>query len=88
MKRFDLTTPEGNEVRLNHGDSERVRLKEEGMNEWNYNCGYNRGRQDAEYHLAYNPNQDRCPYDEDFQRGYEQGYKSGESAYKKGSHDH
>ena len=31
MKRFDLTTLEGNEARLNHGDSERVRLKEEGM---------------------------------------------------------
>ena len=31
MKRFDPTTLEGNEARLNHGDSERVRLKEEGM---------------------------------------------------------
>ena len=32
MTRFDKTTIEGNEARLNHGDSERVRLKEEGMN--------------------------------------------------------
>ena len=31
MKRFDKTPLEGNEARLNHGDSERVRLKEEGM---------------------------------------------------------
>jgi hypothetical protein len=31
MKRFDKTTLEGNEARLNHGDGERVRLKEEGM---------------------------------------------------------
>ena len=31
MKRFDPTTLEGNEARLNHGDSERVRLKEEDM---------------------------------------------------------
>ena len=31
MNRFDKPPLEGNEARLNHGDSERVRLKEEGM---------------------------------------------------------
>ncbi len=29
MKRFDNSTLEGNETRYNHGDSERVRLREE-----------------------------------------------------------
>ena len=38
MTRFNLTTLEGHEAYLNHGDSERVRLKEEGMGECKISC--------------------------------------------------